>query len=353
MIKKPFWIGAHLLSLALVIAVSFPVAAKVNIAREQVVPVPMPPQVLVPAGKFVSLPIPLRASALLKVEALVLNKTFNDVSVWVCSQAELQYFAQGRDGTCRGVPKAKGSIRFDYPASGVGAPYFLILDNRYSLFAEKRVAPSVAAQIQMSQEDVEGFQRSFGGILEGILKIFDVPPFDVSLKPCGQENAFSEGSNGDITICSELLFSYITQRHSGAAKAVFFHELGHTLLNLWGMPNWNNEQTADEFATVMLIWMNDKKSIQDWVANFAEQDSAAEAIKQLHSDDTHPLSIQRARNVTTILDNPAPTVARWNKLIYPHLKIEALRRIAEHHGPYDQPALAEKELATRRYSSQR
>ena len=44
-----------------------------------------------------------------------------------------------------------------------------------------------------------------------------------------------------------------------AVSFVYLHELGHTLMRQWGLPLWDNEDAADEFATAFLLMGKQQK----------------------------------------------------------------------------------------------
>ena len=83
--------------------------------------------------------------------------------------------------------------------------------------------------------------------------------FHISIQRCGKQNAFSDQGTGDITICTELWDSL---HKEGLDKAIFFiifHEMGHTMLDLWGLPLSDNEDAADEFSTIFLMMIGSSR----------------------------------------------------------------------------------------------
>jgi hypothetical protein len=101
-------------------------------------------------------------------------------------------------------------------------------------------------------------------MLKMLLNFLD---FNIYFKYCGQENAFS---TPDIIICNEYVAKLVNGNHEGALPWIFFHEVGHSLLRLWDYPLWDNEDAADEFATVLLLLM----------AGGTGKDIALEAIRE-------------------------------------------------------------------------
>jgi hypothetical protein len=126
----------------------------------------------------------------------------------------------------------------------------------------------------------------------------------------------------------ELIEKLADQDLHDAVEFVLFHELGHTLLRVWGLPGWDNEDMADEFATVLLMLAE-----QDTVALAAAQWWAAEASEEevrakLWINDRHPLSPQRARNITGWLNQREDLLRRWEKVLIPNMQTEVLKKLA-------------------------
>ena len=108
----------------------------------------------------------------------------------------------------------------------------------------------------------------------------------------------------------------------------------------WGLPGAGNEETADEFAMVMLYWGGVQEKAIDWIRYYALDDSTAQAAYMLKSGDRHPLSIQRIRNAKRILENPREVITRWNKLLYPHMTKQGLLKLLDTSPKYvDRPLM--------------
>jgi hypothetical protein len=322
--------------------------ARVFVAEQAQFLAPLPTNIEVPAGRYRTLPIPIpgRASALLKIVVTVRNDVFNDLSVYVCNELAMQQFARGNVRACDGTTRGRGSFGFTYRTEGA-RQYYLVLDNSYANVIKKKADVNVTVSAQLPKELVAQLQEGFEKLLNGIQGFFDVPAFDLAFRPCGEVNAFSQTSGGDITLCSELLFELLNQKMKGALEAVLFHELAHTLLNLWGLPNFDNEETADEFALVMLFWSGRQQNAYDLIRWYSKMDSRGEARHILVSGDRHPLSVQRVRNMERILANPKPVIDRWNRLVYSRLSESGLRQIADNPGAYHDRKLAQTNLAQR------
>jgi hypothetical protein len=156
-------------------------------------------------------------------------------------------------------------------------------------------------------------------LLDVPLKALDVdyvlPEIHVSVKPCGASNASS--TRTVVVICSELLAELRSRRQEGALPAIVLHEVAHTLLNAWGLPGYDNEELADEFATVRQ--RRDPNGLAAFVRWLGQQDSTSEALEQLINGDRHPISIQRTRNIKAASENPQ-LLERWERLLSAHAR---------------------------------
>lgn len=267
------------------------------------------------------------------------NGFFPDISSYVCVQGS------GKQD-CKGYSKVEAPYSY-YVDIDKANTYILKLDNTYSALTTKRGAVSVFSNRKLDKNHRANFVQLLSNFENQVYSTFEVENFNLNLEPCGTENAFSKGNGGHITICSELFMRLLIEQKQGALIGIFFHELGHTLLNLWGQPNWRNETTVDEFAIVMMYWEGIQERAFDWVSYFEEKNSDLEANHILKHGGPHPLSIQRARNAREILSYPSDVIKRWNRYLYPHLKNEKLRTLIDNPGVHGDRELASKILQSR------
>ncbi len=266
------------------------------------------------------------------------NGFFPDISAYIC--------LKGSNQDCLGYTKVKAPYNFYVDITKPG-PYILKFDNTYSVLTNKKGFAAVSATLNIDANTHARFTQILQSFERQIFSTFQVSKFNMSLKPCGQANAFSQHDGGHITICSELFLKLVSEQKLGALAGIFFHELGHSLLNLWGQPNWKNEETVDEFAIVMMYWDGIQERAFDWVAYYEAKNSVNEANYIIQNGDTHPLSIQRARNARHILNNPAGVVQRWNQFLYPYLTTSKLKGLVDNPSKYDDSGLATTVLQTR------
>jgi hypothetical protein len=53
-------------------------------------------------------------------------------------------------------------------------------------------------------------------------------------------------------VCSELIADLGEKNLEGAPHPILLYEMAHSLMYLWKLPGYNNEDIADEFATIYL-----------------------------------------------------------------------------------------------------
>jgi hypothetical protein len=162
----------------------------------------------------------------------------------------------------------------------------------------------------------EPMRKLLSAIPESLAEVYKVPKFKIELKPCGVANAFS---SPDITICSELTAELFLKELHRAIYVIEAHEIAHSLLRLWDLPGHDNEDIADELATV-LVAHTDKAAIAEYIKFLEDQDSVAEAVMQIQSGDRHTISIQRARNMRANLLNLNDISRRWFRILGAHAK---------------------------------
>ncbi|KZD01366.1 hypothetical protein TH47_11695 [Thalassospira sp. MCCC 1A02803] len=300
----------------------------------------------VKAGNIAWRALPLKEPAHLEVFVDVANATFDDLSVFVCNERDLSLLRANARSSCWGVNRQKSSFSFSGKAAGNG-PYYLVFSNTFSMIVKKKASYAVFATVPTPWNLAHNFEEGMSALSSEISKNFDLDEFDIVLEPCGTENAFSIKSSGNITVCSELFFELVRTENTGTLAAVVFHELGHSLLNKLGLPNWDNEEAVDEFALYSLYQANKQEFAIQWIEWNEARFRQSELTQRLHSDVRHPLSIQRARNIRRLLKSPNEMINRWNNLLYPHMTDSALIAITRDENPNSDGQLAEAILARR------
>ncbi|GGY57194.1 DUF4344 domain-containing metallopeptidase [Parvularcula lutaonensis] len=301
--------------LALGLSVSSWATAKVTVAERQRVPV-LEETIVVQAGSTAPRSLNLSRGDIVYAGIRLSPHSTPDLSAFICPRPQYDAYLNGTQPQgCNGFWKQEsgGTFQFEAPYSG---EYVFFIDNTFSMFSEKHTAFNLWLEAKVPDEMRRGLEGAFQEGYDMLAEGLEFPPFDITIEPCGQINAFSNTATGDITLCGELFFEAVKDQNQGALTGIFLHELGHTLLNLWGLPNYQNEQTVDEFAAVMMVMGDMEEMAEQYIAFFAGSNTMAEAQAAESGHSPHPLSVQRMRNVAHIIDQPDEYIARWRPLIW-------------------------------------
>lgn len=140
----------------------------------------------------------------------------------------------------------------------------------------------------------------------------------IAMNKCGEANAFYESDKKLITLCYELIDQFSDlfladattdeeQEDAGAAIAgaamfTLYHELGHALIDLYGLPITGREEDAvDQLATIILLEGGDEgeaAAIYGATAFMSEDTEEEEAeLEEISYWDEHSLGQQRFYNI--------------------------------------------------------
>lgn len=334
-----------LVPLIVMIACTPTASAEVHVASEM--PVTVEDQVLVNPGAWKAIEIGRFTPGQAISATLSFLGGTGDMSAAIVDEANLNFFRQGLPARGHYAARQVTPIKIE-GATWSHGQYYLLLDNRHAILAARQVAYRIEFMEKVDPAAQRVLADGLREMYAAIKDEFIFADFDIHVVPCGQPNAFS---SPDITLCIELLLQEALRDRSGAFAGVFLHELGHTLLNLWGMPGYDNEDIADEFAAVVMLSGEDNESgaraLSEMIVFFSEHDSAAQSAAILMRGGRHAPSIQRVRNLERIMANPAPVIARWNRLLYQHMTDKALKRIAANPTSSEDAALARQVLTSR------
>jgi len=238
-------------------------------------------------------------------------------------------FYRGTSGIVRGI----GKYDFEIPQSGV---YYVLLDNGTAWLLPRNVTFHLDAILLKGTPASTQLQTALTTMYSQLKRVFVFPDFQTSVRHCGVENAFS---NPNITLCVELLEELGAKRMENAVVFVYLHELGHTLMREWGLPLWDNEDAADEFATAVLL-MGKQQQLALQAAQWWSSEGATtqDAVAKIYIDDRHSLSPQRARNIIRWVNNSTELVPRWQRVFIPNMQTPALQEMLQ------DPAIADKDL---------
>jgi hypothetical protein len=236
--------------------------------------------------------------------------TFQSGAVRVIALDALQLATPGQN-VRRGMDRTvTASSVIDFPAVPQPQGWVATFQNITSTSLQ------ISILVRMSGVRGADYTYSYRSLIANMIGDLDrswvLPNFNVVVRPCGSANAYS---NPNIVICTELVADLLRQDAGDAFRFVFTHEMAHTLLALWGLPGYDNEDVADDFAATLC----GKFPAEIWAALrwLSTNDSIDEAVQQLINGDRHTVSIQRARNIQAVLANRDDALMRWNRLLAP------------------------------------
>ncbi len=238
----------------------------------------------------------------------------------------------------------QNAFELSLPQSG---PYYLVLDNTNSILSSKNVQVYVMSVLNQPSEQHIALKKGLEEFYGKLSEMFDFPGFNMYVRHCGEENAFS---SPDITICFELMEGAYKRGNRTFIAWTMLHELGHSLLRLWDYPLWDNEDAADEFVTVLvLMWNNSgaRVALRQAVSELLSKRSDLEAKALLTRSDRHSISIQRARNILQWEQNADDLKRRWFKIFVPHIKTYQLQQLKSKPESWMDLYLIENELKRR------
>lgn len=250
--------------------------------------------------------------------------------------------------------RAEERLRFAVRAPATG-DYYLVVDNRagtatpaftLAVTASTGTAElpaNVEAKLERLHAELDRFESNLRRLL-----VFD--ELDFRIGRCGSANVYA-GADDTVYICAEVAQKLIngTDSREQARDVLLFamlHEIGHVVLRQWDYPFYDNEEVADEFATVLLVMLGQGERARSLVDYFAGLPPEEELALKRDRDDRHPLSVQRARTINGWLDDP-DLVRRWQKVLVPHLQTEILEALVQSPRAWTAPELVREELARR------
>lgn len=226
--------------------------------------------------------------------------------------------------------------------------YYLLLDNRTgreprSVKVMVNAARSNADQLKSANNILRNFEQQ-------LHKVFVFDPFYFGVKQCEGTRAFVEEGSG-IVLCTEYLYHLHNsikdkQMAQNALAFSIFHEVGRVLLSEWNHPLSTNEGIADEFATVLMVMVNQDDRAAEISKYFLENPSVHKALGKQLGDDRHPISEQTAQKILNWLKNPV-FARKWQKVLVPHMQTTLLKRLYQHPTDWTDLPAVKKELEVR------
>lgn len=278
------------------------------------------------AGSYTYYKITLNKGEQLILNILVNGGSNSKIDVQLVNMSNFQMFKANQQYSyfvsVGNSVQRTGKFDFIAPQTNI---YYLILDNRKALLMARDVNLNVIKISNVPTQASLDMQKEYENTYFGLKQLFTFSDFNINVKACGFENAFS---NPDITMCIELVDSLKRKNLSKAVDFVFLHELSHSLLNIWGYPTYDNEDVADELATTLSIISGHEDVALEAAEYWSNKSSKTEAISKLYFDDRHTISPQRARNIINWLNKKPELINRWVKLLLPNMTNQSLKQLA-------------------------
>ncbi|MEM9537956.1 MAG: DUF4344 domain-containing metallopeptidase [Cyanobacteria bacterium P01_E01_bin.42] len=139
---------------------------------------------------------------------------------------------------------------------------------------------------------------------------------------CGEANAYYYPDVAEIVMCYELIDSFLTiveeeietdedfeDEVIDTSLFTFFHELGHALVDLYGLPITGKEEDAvDGFATLVLldVYDDDIGALSGMFQFHAEAQKEKQTLESFPFWDEHSLSSQRFYDIACLIYGSDP-----------------------------------------------
>ena len=226
--------------------------------------------------------------------------------------------------------------------------YYLVLDNRTG--QKPRAVKVMVNAARSSSDQIEAANKILRNFEQQLHKVFVFNPFTFGAKQCGEPKAFIKGSG--ITLCTEYvqhLYEALKDKEMAQNALAFsiFNEIARVLLSQWKHPLAAQEETVNEFTTVLMVMVNQEQRVSAISENFVRNPSVPEALMKKLRDRGHPLSAKQAQKILDWLRNPE-FVRSWQKIVVPHMQTTLLERLYKNPTNWTDLSLVKKELVLRR-----
>jgi hypothetical protein len=242
----------------------------------------------------------------------------------------------------------KLSFSVSIPESG---HYYVVLDNRSG--TKSRAVTLTMSAARSSVDQLEAADKTLRVFERQLHQIFIFDPFQMGVEKCNEPKAFLDKSG--IFLCAEYVYNLYDglgdkETAQNALSFSIFHEVARVLLTDWNHSSASSKETADEFATVLMLMLKQNDRAYSIAEYFVKNPSESEELAKLLDDDRHPPSPQRCQNILRWLDDPQ-LVRRWQRFLVPHMQTVLLKRLLLKPTPWTDIELVEKELQARQKES--
>ena len=175
-------------------------------------------------------------------------------------------------------------------------------------------------RIAKSLEESGAYQQLAERLTETYKLPVDLP---IRFTELGEENAYFDPNTNEITVGYELIDAYsqifeidkkdpeaYQQELVDAGYFTVCHEVGHALVALFEIPITGSEEDAvDEFATLLLLKMNDEQAesaLISGIEQFSVDAAASESLEDLSFTAEHSFDKQRFYDVLSLVYGSDP-----------------------------------------------
>lgn len=166
------------------------------------------------------------------------------------------------------------------------------------------------------RKDYEEELKSLEETADALNKAFSLPhDIFIGFDNCEEANAFYDPAKKEVKICYEMvgdLYEVLRDEYeqeaelddavTNATTFIFFHELGHALVDAYDLPITGREEDAVDQLSVLLLadgTEEGERMVLDAAVSFSRQDG--DALGEMAFADEHSLDRQRYYNIICLL----------------------------------------------------
>ena len=226
--------------------------------------------------------------------------------------------------------------------------YYLVLDNRTG--QGPRAVKVMVNAARSSSDQIGAANKILRNFEQQLHNVFVFDPFTFETKYCGTPKAFIKESG--IILCAEYvqhLYEALKDKQMAQNALAFsiFNEIARVLLSQWNHPLAAQEETINEFTSVLMVMVNQEQRVRAISENFVNNPSVPKALRKKLRDHGHPLSAKQAKKILGWLRNPE-LVRRWQKVVVPHMQTNLLDRLYKNPTHWTDLPLVKEELVRRK-----
>jgi hypothetical protein len=268
--------------------------------------------------------------------------TDGQLAVFFMNTDNYQRFPRGFRALFQGQVDRQLYFQVTIPAPG---NYYVVLMNGSK--EESRAATVTVTASAEKQRDAQATLEHFQDELD---RLFVFQRFPVRIERCGKPMAF--GRREGISLCEEyarIVLGIVKDRIKARdiLQFVLFHQLGHVLMDQWQLPGSDDEEMADEFATVILAILGQRDRVRSMGELFSRDPSLAKALRGTLLDDHSSFSDKRVQEILRWVED-SNLARKWQAILISHMETAVLERMQRQPPSWVDLELLKKELATRR-----